>query len=689
MSRRFIISKKNNDCINHNLKFRNCAHHNNSHNYTTHVRYYNDITERNRLAISNIEMRRTLLVKIIFHIMGPSGTLNSERIKIRADEIISSINNDFNNYSANQHTLNNVRHRNIINQVFSSNVVKKNIYLSDDYLRLLPTEPAGIIFELGQIYYYPVRNRLNLTEFDDVKSIELQHQEIKRYIGENEAVSLYPEHYLNIWIIDTIGTCILGFSSFPWEMIDAYNGIVMNRRAFFPEDYGEGNYNLFKIFTHEIGHYLGLLHIFNNNNNTLLSTNINALSGNPINIAKNNGIVYDPLDRLNNTTLFHDNQYNPMFTNFMGYTFDKYLSTFTLPQIQRMRFMLFNYRPSLISQNKPCLPIPMYNPLTRTFNQSNTTLSNRIAPSVPSRESTNDPRLAAHGLTQASINPAIPRANAPITHTPNVFDNRYYGPHPIISKNYEQCLNMCGNNDYCPDSLCVSNLSGGSSTLAAMSGHALGAGPASQAQAVLKNNNILSLNPCISIDPKVNDYTTYFSNCGYGKLFACHSGDKCCENNGNISRSSCDGTIDPFSKFSNIPVPSEQSIEVNPWPPVNPYYQNYEEWKLNTFNNQEKIDDSSYDDVNESNIDVTVDEDSENIIESESGENDDDFQDYNEYVRPQQNNINNNINNAQGPILNNNQRSILHNARINNNIRRNRNHGPKRFIRTQPVDISL
>lgn len=53
-----------------------------------------------------------------------------------------------------------------------------------------------------------------------------------------------------------IGTSIMGLSSFPWENIDDYTGIIVNRKAFFPEDYGETSYNLYKTFTHEMGHFL-------------------------------------------------------------------------------------------------------------------------------------------------------------------------------------------------------------------------------------------------------------------------------------------------------------------------------------------------------------------------------------------------------------------------------------------------
>lgn len=695
MSKRFIISKKNYDSINHNLKFRNCAHHDTSHNYSTHTRYHNDIVDRHRLAINNVEMRKTLLVKTIFHIIGPTGTFNPERTKIRADEIISSINSDFNNYSINSNTLNNVRYRNIINQVFSSNLIKKNIYLSDDYLNLLPTEPSGIVFELGQIYYYPVRNRLNLTQYDHIGHIDLEHQEIKRYIGENGAVSIYPDNYLNIWILDTIGTPILGFSSFPWELIDEYNGIVINRRAFFPEDYNEVNYNLFKIFTHEIGHYLGLLHIFNNDN-IITTTNINTTARNSLNVVRNNNVIYDPLNRLNHPTLLSDNQYNPLFTNFMGYTFDKYMSIFTLEQIQRMRYMLYNYRPRLISPNKQPLPVPAYDPYTRTFNNTESTLANRIAPSVPSRESVGDTRLTANRLTQNLTYPsAITRTNLPFTNIPNrnqntdLFPSTNLIPNNVLYKNYG---NMCNYNTNC---IYENNLSGSSNATQTLPRHALGGIPTTPSQTMMSGINIgmdANINGCISIDTCINDPSTYFSDYGYAKYFTC---DSSCDQNCQHRKNHCNNRWEDQYTYNHHSMPH-----------TNPHLPSYEEWKANIFKDatENVSDDSSCDVINDKLSNISQCLENENNTNTEDLTNVIEESESDEYcVNEQLTDSHSNVHSFEHdkieeniiidkPLINYRKNTITsfpNNVRNRNNMKNRRIHGAKKFIRTKPMDIVM
>ncbi|RYD77036.1 MAG: T9SS type A sorting domain-containing protein [Sphingobacteriales bacterium] len=67
-----------------------------------------------------------------------------------------------------------------------------------------------------------------------------------------------PKNYLNIWVVNSItnfgqaGT-ILGYAQFPWDPSNSTDGIIV--RA---DQVSAGN----KTLTHEIGHYLGLFHTF-------------------------------------------------------------------------------------------------------------------------------------------------------------------------------------------------------------------------------------------------------------------------------------------------------------------------------------------------------------------------------------------------------------------------------------------
>ena len=351
---------------------RKCIHHVNSSQYVQNMKQHDDIITKSTDLIQGVDMVSDINICIAIHFLAPIGTYVKDRVLNRAIDIVQTINDDFNNYSTNSNTMNNFRYKTIINQVFISNMSKQKIYLGEDYLKLLPISPSNITFELGEIYYYPVKNQLCLKQSDgsDV---------IKQYIYQHQAAAIKPDKILNLWIVDMTDTPILGFSNFPWEEIDNYHGIVVHRRVFFPEDYSETKFNSYKTFTHEIGHYLGLLHVFGQVSET--DTNIGIECDNTctdtksidnIKVLTQISATSDPLDKSNNKRLHFDNMFCPLFMNFMDYTNDKYVTMFTCNQIKKMRYMISTYRPKINSLVKKFkLPSPRYNPDTDDTISSN------------------------------------------------------------------------------------------------------------------------------------------------------------------------------------------------------------------------------------------------------------------------------------------------------------------------------
>lgn len=397
-----IMSKKSNNrlaTVNklndiNQVKYRKCSHHIYSHNYVTNMKQHDELMNSSLVAaaISTLDPNKTINIKIAFHFMAPRNSYSREKVLSRVHDIVQSINDDFNNYSTNENTMNNFKYKSVINQVFLANDIKQSIYYDKEHMNYLPTKPSNIVFQFGEIYYYPIESRLDLSNYDDTKDVEIQHQIIKKYIHLNGASALEPTMLLNIWIIDMFGTSILGFSNFPWETIDPYHGIIINRRAFFPEDYNETNFNMFKTFTHEIGHYLGLLHVLNKNSNIDTQiVNINAdenisnMNELPSSAFDNLSLIFDPTDRETNKKLHTDTTHNPLFMNFMDYTNDKYVTMFTNNQIIKMRYMIETFRPninSIITMIQ--LPIPKYNPDTGSYS-GNQNRSKKI-PTVPPKE---------------------------------------------------------------------------------------------------------------------------------------------------------------------------------------------------------------------------------------------------------------------------------------------------------------
>jgi hypothetical protein len=354
---------------------RKCAHHVYSYNYASNMRRHDEIMNIANPKLVTVDMDTTYTIKVAIHFLAPTGSYNRDRVISRAHDIILSINDDFNNYTTNPNTMNNFRYKSIVNQVFIGNMAKQSIYLGPNYVQALPTQPSNIVFELGEIYFYPVTNRLNLSQYNDVTEVEMEYQAIRQYIHQNRADAIAPSQILNIWIVDMTDTLILGFSSFPWETIDNFFGAIFNRRVYFPEDYGETNYNLFKTFTHEIGHVFGLLHVFAHDSGLGAYAAINLHAGDPIGNFTGDYIAdtpsqlaptYDPTNKVVYRRLNFDNDYNPLFMDFMDFTYDKYVTIFTFNQIQKMRYMIITYLPGLIGGDF-VLPLPKYNPDTNTL----------------------------------------------------------------------------------------------------------------------------------------------------------------------------------------------------------------------------------------------------------------------------------------------------------------------------------
>ncbi|MBO6523965.1 MAG: hypothetical protein JJ971_09075 [Balneolaceae bacterium] len=152
-----------------------------------------------------------------------------------------------------------------------------------------------------------------------------------------------PESYINVWTepypTKLLGLA-LGFATGPETDLLGRNlfqkgepeyreGILVNY-AHFGESNIESEYNLGRTLTHEMGHYLGLLHPWGTG------------------VCETNDFVED--------TPAVDKAYNPtcgntaLIENYMNYSKDRDMNVFTKGQIQRMHYVLKNspYRNSLI-----------------------------------------------------------------------------------------------------------------------------------------------------------------------------------------------------------------------------------------------------------------------------------------------------------------------------------------------------
>lgn len=205
-----------------------------------------------------------------------------------------------------------------------------------------------------------------------------------------------PNSYLNIIIAPS--KQILGISVFPFSDRDpidtskiskvyTYRNAILIGTTIFKGT--SAPYNTYRTFTHEIGHWCGLLHPFDNISGTtdeIVKLGLNKLvfdrtpqkdenqnfSGDLIadtdpQVSPTYGTVYDSfrtvirfigqqriIQRIRNTPyayIFEKNENKPNFFNFMDYTDDKQMCMFTNLQIMKMVYMLGRFRPNFVKSD--------------------------------------------------------------------------------------------------------------------------------------------------------------------------------------------------------------------------------------------------------------------------------------------------------------------------------------------------
>ncbi|MGE4017179.1 MAG: M43 family zinc metalloprotease [Cyclobacteriaceae bacterium] len=183
-----------------------------------------------------------------------------------------------------------------------------------------------------------------------------------------KALSYWPsEDYLNIWVINLVDPSnLVGYAQFPVSALpgleDSSNdaltdGVVLHYEVVGSVDDGtfnlENNFNKGRTATHEVGHFLGLRHIWGDGGGC---SSTDYVDDTPIQSGSTTGCPTHPQTSCSNTK---------MFQNYMDYTNDACMNLYTMGQVARMDVVLQNSprRASLTTSLGASEPIPVANDL--------------------------------------------------------------------------------------------------------------------------------------------------------------------------------------------------------------------------------------------------------------------------------------------------------------------------------------
>ncbi|MDB5203877.1 MAG: hypothetical protein JWQ27_3286 [Ferruginibacter sp.] len=162
------------------------------------------------------------------------------------------------------------------------------------------------------------------------------------------------KRYLNIWVCNMFGRS-LGYATAPGSQADK-DGVVINFDVFGSTGYLRRPFDKGRTATHEIGHWLGLKHIWGDDD-----CGSDDVDDTPRQQGYNYGCPTYPV-----ITSCSQNSYGDMFMNFMDFTDDGCMSMFTNGQKTKMRAMFsktgkrngFLYSTSCDSSTATAGPLP-------------------------------------------------------------------------------------------------------------------------------------------------------------------------------------------------------------------------------------------------------------------------------------------------------------------------------------------
>lgn len=155
--------------------------------------------------------------------------------------------------------------------------------------------------------------------------------------GKSGGIDPWPrDSYLNIWVC-SLGGGLLGYAQFPGGPAET-DGVVILYTAFGTTGTATAPYNLGRTATHEVGHWLNLIHIWGDR---LDCSGSDMVDDTPPQQAPNYGAPAFPHVSCNN------GPDGDMFMNYMDYVDDAVMVMFTAEQVARVGATLDGPRSSI------------------------------------------------------------------------------------------------------------------------------------------------------------------------------------------------------------------------------------------------------------------------------------------------------------------------------------------------------
>lgn len=165
--------------------------------------------------------------------------------------------------------------------------------------------------------------------------------------------SAWPsDQYLNLWVCDLDGT-LLGYAQFPGQGSPATDGVVIDFDDFGTIGTASAPFNLGRTATHEIGHWLGLYHIWGDEPNCAQD---DGIADTPQQKDKNYGCPSFPQGSSQTGGSCSGSNPGSMFMNYMDYVNDACMYMFTNGQKVNMIAALTQQRAALLTSNG-CLSV--------------------------------------------------------------------------------------------------------------------------------------------------------------------------------------------------------------------------------------------------------------------------------------------------------------------------------------------